>query len=62
VIILDATLIDDPVTRDEQLALAILYAMPGEVLTQHRIGCPADRWQGGKCYCVPVVLKMGAEA
>lgn len=61
-IILDATEIVNPVTRDEMLALAILYAEPGESLTQHRIGCPADRWRGGKCYCVPTTLVMGAEA
>lgn len=62
VIYLDATEIDDPVTRDEMLALAILYADPGDELTQHRLGCPADRWQGGKCYCVPLVLRLGARA
>jgi hypothetical protein len=62
VIILDATEIDDPVTRDEQLAVAILYAMPGDILRQHKPGCPADRWRGGRCYCTPLVLRLGAEA
>lgn len=61
-IILDATVIDDPVTRDEMLAVAMLYAQPGDVLTQHVPGCPADRWEGKRCKCTPLTLKLGAEA
>lgn len=61
-IILDATEIDDPVTRDEMLALAVYYAQAGDTLTQHKPGCPADSSVGGKCKCVPLTLTFGARA
>lgn len=60
--ILDATIIDDPVTRDEQLALAVYYGQPGDRLVEHKRGCPADRDPLAKCYCVPLTLTLGAEA
>ena len=60
--VIDATVIDDPVTRDEMLALAIYYGQPGDVLTEHQRACPADASLFGKCTCKPLTLKLGAEA
>lgn len=59
--VIDATEIDDPVTRDEMLAMAI-YARAGDVLTEHQRGCPADGVIFGKCTCRPLTLKLGAKA
>lgn len=60
--VLDAAEIDDPVTRDEQLAMCMLHARAGDRLIQHRRGCPADRDPWAKCYCTPTTLILGALA
>lgn len=61
-IILDATIIDDPVTRDEWLAVQLAFAVPGDVITIHERLCATDRDQSADCSCRPVTLKLGAKA
>ena len=61
-IVLDATEIDDPVTRDEMLALAIFYAEPDDVITEHQRGCATDRSPRAECSCRPLTLRLGAKA
>jgi hypothetical protein len=62
VIVLDATAIDDPVTRDEMLALAIFYAEPDDTLTIHKPRCPAEASLNADCTCLPTTLRLGAKA
>lgn len=61
-IILDATEITDPVTRDEWLAVQLTFAEPGDVITVHERLCATDRDERKNCTCRPMTLKLGAEA
>ena len=61
VIVIDAREIDEPVTRDEKLALALLYSEPDETLIEHQRGCPADGTYL-ECRCTPTTYRLGSKA
>jgi hypothetical protein len=62
VTILDATEIDDPVTRDEWLAVQLTFAESGDVITIHERLCATDKDQRKNCTCRPTTLVLGAKA
>jgi hypothetical protein len=60
--VIDATQVDDPTNADEQLALFLFYAEPGDVISMHSAMCRTHLGDDEACTCTPTTLTLGARA